>query len=363
MNHLQSLLYRAMAPIMAVCLVALAYAGAPSFGQVPPTTGAVNAVDDSANRARQNAEHLLDEAINQVARLDSVSADLLQTVEMLNQTFTIKGHFLKAPGSRVYLELTVAGAGGANFTTLQVCDGETLWDHQEIADTRVFTRLSLKPILERLRAPDLDPKTKETTIAQIGIGGVDSLLAGLRSFYKFTSVDAEPGMVDDKQVWILHGTWSSTRGMLAADARPDSPPRLLPPYIPGEATVYLGKTDYWPYKVVMVGAQPAVPMDTRRRGLNGEPIGARSSIIKLEPTRILLTYSKVIQNANIPPDRFQAPAPRGIVVEDRTQAMIDAVDRAPRIAVQKPKGEKAREPEPEDIPPIEIDVPGATGPR
>ena len=232
-------------------------------------------VDDSADRARQNAEHLLDEAIIQVARLDSVSADLLQTVEMLNQTFTINGHYLKAPGRQLASSSPSAGPPAHNLTTLQVCDGETLWDFQEIADTRIFTRLTLKPIIERLAAADLDPKTKETTFAQIGISGVDSLLAGLRSFYKFTKVDAEPGMVDDKPVWVLHGTWSSTRGLLAVNT-PGSPPRLLPPYIPGEATVYLGKSDYWPYKVVLAGTQPAVPLDTRRRGLNGEPIGAKA---------------------------------------------------------------------------------------
>jgi hypothetical protein len=348
---------------MAVCLIALPYPGSPSSGQGPPSNGADNVVDVSANRAPLNAEQLLGEAINRAARLDSVSADLLETVEMLNQTFTVKGHFLKASGSRVYLELKVVGAGGASFTNLQVCDGETLWDHQDIAEFKVFTRLSLRPILERLTAADLDPKTKETTMSQIGIAGVDSLLAGLRSFYKFTSVDAEPGMVDNQPVWILHGAWSSTRGLLAVDARPDSPPRLLPPYIPGEATVYLGKADYWPYKVALVGTQPAVPMDTRRRGLNGEPIGARSSIIKLEPTRIVLTYSNVTQNASIPADRFQAPAPRGSVMEDRTQSMLDALEKAPRIAIPKPKGEKAREPEPQDIPPIEIDLPGGARPR
>ena len=72
-----------------------------------------------------------------------------------------------------------------------------------------------------------------------------------------------------------------------------SPRGGLPPYIPGVATLYLGKADYWPYKLVLAGEQPSVPIDTRRRGLNGEPIGARSSIEKFEPTRIVLTYSDV----------------------------------------------------------------------
>ena len=75
----------------------------------------------------------------------------------------------------------------------------------------------------------------------------------------------------------------------------------------------------------------------------------------------MLTYANVTRLTVVPADRFQAPAFRGIVVEDRTQSIIDSIDRAPRLAVQKPKSEKAREPETQDIPPIEIDVPGMPG--
>lgn len=324
------------------------------------------AAPESSDQASKNAERLVDEAISQVAGLDSVSADLLQTVDMLNQTFTIKGRFFKAPGSRIYLELTAAGAGVTNARTLHVCDGSTLWDLQEIVESRTFTRLSIQPILERLAAPDLEPKVRETTLAQIGFAGVDSLLAGLRSFYKFTGVDAEPSLVDDRPVWVLHGTWKSSRGLLAVDARADSTPRFLPPYIPGEATVYLGKADHWPYKVVLAGSQPAVPMDTRRRGQNGEPIGARSSIIKLEPTRMVLTYSNVVPHATIPADRFQAPTLAGIQAHDRTPSMIDALDQAPRIPLGKTKSEPTREADPLPGAPIEIELPAVPefrGPR
>ena len=271
--------------ILVACLFVLAWSPPPAFPQASTNTS--SEIDDlgvarveshkatlhagdtvvaRAEQARKNTERLIDEAISQVAGLDSVSADLFQTVDMLNLTFTIKGRFLKAAGSRIYLELTVAGAGNANFRALQVCDGVTLWDLHEIVESRIFTRLSIQPVLERLAAPDLEPKTRETTLAQIGFAGVDSLLAGLRSFYQFTSVDAEGSLVDGKPVWVLHGTWKSSRGPLAVDSRP-TVPRLLPPYLPGEATLYLGKADYWPYKVVLAGTQPPVPMDTVAVGI------------------------------------------------------------------------------------------------
>jgi outer membrane lipoprotein-sorting protein len=329
--------------VLAVCLVALACSRESSFSQFPlgpspvasggrisvparPEAGHRSGVAcaDATDQVPRNSETLIDDAINNIAKLDSVTADLVQTVELLNQTVTITGHYAKARGRRIYLELSIEGTGDSHRKTVQVCDGETLWDLQEIADTRLFTRLALKPILKRLEAPDLDRKTKETTVAEIGFAGVDSLLTGLRKYYKFTSVEAAAGVFDGKSVWILHGTWSSTTGLLAPDAsHPESPQRLLPPYVPGEATVYLGQADGWPYKVVLAATQLAVPLDTRRRGLNGEPIGARNSIAKLEPTKVTLTYKNVKHHAPLPADRFQAPTPTGITADDRTQAIIN----------------------------------------
>ena len=292
MLHQHSSRVRPVRRVLVVCLVALACSRQRSFSQVPlgpapvasgggisvqalPKAGQRSgiAVADARDRVPRNPEMLIDDAINNIAKLDSVTADLVQTVELLNETLTITGHYAKAQGRRFYLELSIEGPADSHLRTLQVCDGETLWDLQEIADTRLFTRLTLKPILKRLESPDLDRKSKETAVAEIGIGGVESLLSGLRKYYKFTSVDPAAGMVDGNSVWILHGTWSSTTGLLAPDAtHPENPQRLLPPYVPGEATAYLGQADGWPYRVVLAATQPVVPLDTRRRGLNGEPI-------------------------------------------------------------------------------------------
>ena len=141
-----------------------------------------SAAEQHPDQSATIAELRIDEAIDKIAKLDSIAARLVETVEMLNQRFTINGRYLKAPDWRVYLQLTVVGADDTKFTTLQICDGETLWDFQRVLDTRVFTRLAIKPILERLASPDLDQKTKELTITQMGLAGSESLLKGLRKF-------------------------------------------------------------------------------------------------------------------------------------------------------------------------------------
>jgi len=377
MIYQRSYWFRPSSRKLALCVIALACPTAISFSQVPSPTSpspgaaapaasasssqiAAGATEVKPEQPGTNAEHLINEAINRAARLDSAAADMVQTVEMLNQKVTIKGHYLKAPGYRLYLGLTVEGAAETNLTMVQVCDGETLWDFREVFDSRVFTSLSIKPVLERLASPDLDGNTKDLTITQMGFAGTESLLAGLRKYYKFHTVEKEENLLDGKAVWIMHGTWTTTPGVLAPEARPTGPQGVLPPYIPGTATLYLGKEDYWPYKLVMAGENSAVPLDTRRRGLNGEPIGARSSIEKFEPTRIVLNYSHVkLNDTTIPADQFKAPTPAGVVVADRTEAMTKSLDQAISAEVDKKKRESIRDAEPLQGPPIQIEIPPA----
>jgi outer membrane lipoprotein-sorting protein len=365
----------------ALCVIALACPSTVSFSQVPSTvsppatdgaavppasTGpgqvAKSAAEQQPVQSTTSAERLIDEAIRQITRLNSVAADLVQTVEMLNQRFTIKGRYLKAPDWRIYLQLTVVGTDETKFTTLQVCDGETLWDFQRVLDSRAFTRLAIKPILERLGSPELDQKTRESTTTKMGFAGADSLLVGLRKYYKFNAVEKEGTLADGKPVWILEGTWARALSLLGPDIRPLGPRGAMPPYIPGVATLYLGKTDYWPYKLVLAGEQPTVPLDTRRRGLNGEPIGARSSIEKLEPTKIVLTYSDVKLNATIPDEQFRAPTPPGAAADDRTGPIIKDLDQAISLEVDRKKHEAVKVEEPLRVSPIEIEIPPTAEP-
>ncbi len=211
-----------------------------------------------------------------MATLDSATAEMVETVELLNQKFAIKGRYLKAPGWRVYLRLTVDGVDETRITNLQVCDGESLWNFQKALDWRVFTKVSIKPILERLASPDLDRKTKEQTITEMGLVGTESLLSGLRKHYRFDEIEKDEKAIDGHTVMILHGKWKTSPDVVSPDSHPVSPRGFAPPYIPGLVTLYLGKLDYWPYKLVLEGEQSVVPLDTRRRGVNGEPIGGEA---------------------------------------------------------------------------------------
>ena len=192
------------------------------------------------------AELDIDDAIKKVASLKSVSAELVQEINMLNQKYSIKGSYRKGPNNLIYLRLTVSGLADSEATSLQVCDGETLWDYQVVLTSPFYRKMSIKPILERLHSPELDPTLREQAITQMGMSGPETMLLGLRKSMKFNL--KEEGELDGKKIWKFRGTWRSRQGLVGLDGRPVAAGGFLPPYIPMDATLYLGKEDGWPYQ-------------------------------------------------------------------------------------------------------------------
>ncbi|WP_210420433.1 LolA family protein [Aquisphaera giovannonii] len=272
------------------------------------------------------AERLIDAAIKKLAAIKSVSANLVQTVEMLKQKFAVRGEYRKAPSSRIYLRLTVEGLADSTGTQLQVCDGDTLWDYQQILESQMYRKRSIKPILDRLNSPDMDARTRDQVMSTLGISGPETLLLGLRKAVKFDQ--KEEGTLDGKPVYILRGTWRNRSGLVGPDQRPLPATGALPAFIPSLATLYVGKEDGWPYRINLVGKVPTILQDTRRIGPDGRPIGARSSIEKVEPSRMELVYSDVQINPTIPAGKFAFQAPPNANVEDDTESILKFLDAA-----------------------------------
>jgi hypothetical protein len=153
--------------IPAVVLTLLAALFASAQEQVPPILGgapAAPAAEAPPPEPPTPAEEVLDAAIKKVAALTSVSADILQQADMLGQRFEVKGRYLKAPNNRVYLRLAVSGLANSTGTMLQVCDGETLWDFQQVLESQNYHTLKIAPILEKLKSPELDDALREQRV-------------------------------------------------------------------------------------------------------------------------------------------------------------------------------------------------------
>jgi outer membrane lipoprotein-sorting protein len=315
-------------------------AATPSPGQPASSGTTAAAAADKPDEPPTDAEKEIDAAIKKIAKLESVAADLLQEINMLNQKYSIKGRYLKAPNTHVYLKLTVSGLTDTTATSLQVCDGETLWDYQVVLDSQNYRKLSIKPILERLNSPELGEKIRDQALTSMGLAGPETLLVGLRKTIRFAQKEEDE--LDGKKVWRLRGTWRTRQGLVSPDGRPVAAAGFLPPYIPMDGTLYLGKEDGWPYKLVLVGRKPSTLFETRRIGPDGRPIGSKSSIEKITPSEIRLTYSDVKLNAKIRLDEFAFQAPPAAVVDDSTEAIVKGLDQAISMETQRKKSEAAK---------------------
>jgi hypothetical protein len=337
-----------------VPLLALAQAGPP---QNPPSTsaGAPSSTAPAGQPAAKTeppteAEKALDEAIKKVAALKSVSADLTLAVDMLGQRFELRGRYMKGPSYRIYLKLSLVGLGDTSGDMLQVCDGRTLWDFQQILKTdRAYTKLDLSKILNKVDAPDFNAELRKQAIQRIGFAGPESLLTGLRSSLRFYRKD--PDTLQGKAMWLLRGEWKD----MAALAGPGQPPApstaALPPYIPSMAQVWIGQDDGWPYKVALEGRQPSILMDMREIGLDGKPLGAKGTSNRIEISKLLLTNANVQINTELDPNLFAFTNPPDTPVFDGTEQFLISLEQASAALQAEQRNSAAKENElPRSIP-------------
>jgi hypothetical protein len=307
------------------------------------------------------AELLIDEAKAKIAKLQSAAADIEETIDMLNQHITLTGQYFKAPQYRVYFRLTLGKLADSGGTTLQVCDGETLWDYQAILESQIYHKFSVKPVMERLNSPELDPKIRDQFKEGMGFAGPETLLTGLRRLFRFDQ--KEEGKLGDRTVWILRGEWKDRKNLTGPDQRQVAMTGMLPPYVPKRANLYLGKEDGWPYKLELLGQAQTAVIDTRKTGPDGRPIGSLRSIETVDPTRIVLEYTKVKLNPPLDVSQFAFQAHSTALVEDGTEMIVKQLDSIIAMQAERKKADAAKKEGPVleqslDIPP----PPGAPAP-
>ena len=157
----------------------------------------------------------------------------------------------------------------------------------------------------------------------------------------------EEGELDGKKVWIFHGTWKTRQGLIGPTAAPCSRSGFLPPYIPMDATLYLGKDDGWPYKLSPRRADSRRSCSTPARWApTADPSARRARSKRSTPTQDHADYSDVKLNATIRLDEFAFQAPATATVEDNTEMIVKGLDQAiqcrSRARKPRPPRRKAR---------------------
>ncbi len=102
-------------------------------------------------------------------------------------------------------------------------------------------------------------------------------------------------------------------------------------------------------------------LDTRKRGMDGQPIGAKSAVKQPAKTRMELTYTNVKLNPTLKPDEFAFQPPPNARYEDHTDQYVAGLDQAIQMRQAQSKIEASKTEYPllkESIP-----VPRATAPK
>lgn len=353
------------------CAASLSAWFEPASAQQPPQVGPMPTASSPSPpgltspdaQAREKAEEpatpaelLIDAAKTKLAQLKSCAANIEENVDMLNQHITLKGQYFMAPQYRVYFRLSLGKLADSAGTTLQVCDGETLWDYQAILESQVYHKFSIKPVMERLNSPDIDPKLRDQFKEGMGFAGPETLLTGLRRLFRFGQ-EKEEAKIGDRPVYVLRGEWKDRKGLTGPDQRQVNATGMLPPYIPKLVVLHLGKDDGWPYKVELLGQAPTSLYDTRKRGPDGRPIGSRSSIESVAPTKIVLEYTDVKLNPTLDIGQFAFQAPSTAPVDDGTDMIVKQLDSVLAMQAERKKAEEAKKEGPELKQSLEIPPP------
>lgn len=135
---------------------------------------------------------------------------------------------------------------------LQICDGNSLWIHQDILGQVSLSQVNLLRVRAALNSqewPGVAPG-----LAWIMLGGLPKLMKNLGDWYQFTSV--EEGRLERFPVWVLRGKLLDLR---AAALLPEQREQILagqPPdlerlakHLPDRVVLMVGRDDLFPYRL------------------------------------------------------------------------------------------------------------------
>ena len=273
------------------------------------------------------ADQVLQAAITKLRDRPTAVADISLQADMLNEKFRVVGQYLKATDYRVLLRLTVEGLADAQATTQQICDGTTIYNLSIAYDEQRISSIRLAPLLKALENPDADADFKEAVLTQFGFSGPEALLQGLRKAAEF-----DLGMKEDdyegRPVYILRGQWKDREslGLPAGGPNAQGAARIgfLPPYVPSQVALWVGRDNGWPYKLVMEGKVPSVLKEEPILDPTGRPIAKKPTAVRERPSRLTLTDNLI--DREVSPDEFQFRVPENARIDDLTDRVSVAID-------------------------------------
>jgi hypothetical protein len=269
-----------------------------------------------------NGQALLERAVLTLERHRSLSAKIRQSGSIFGQEPIGTGLYQQqraGEGLLFRLDLRVQLGEEASSLANVLDDQRRYWTYEKVpGEEAVLTRIDVQRVEDYLQ--ETGQMERLGSVQEWpGLGGLPKLLRSLYTAFDFTSVDeAELAGQRPVPVWRLIGQWNPSRlaQMLPEDrqeAVADGRVELtrLPPQLPEQIVIFLGKDDLFPYR-----------LEYRRETV---PTSAKEEEWPPQWSMTLELF-EVSFNAVIPEGRFKFPT--SLDYTDKTAAFLEGLKEA-----------------------------------
>lgn len=239
----------------------------------------------------------------------SVSAKIREQVSIAGRACEASGTYEAGvfPKLRVAFEMEIGNSTG---TLLEVCDGQLLWNVQEIrvagSDTPTV-KISRTVIADILGAWEENLDSPQAVLtAKLGVGGLPALLAALERSMVFDGVKIDEH--GGQPYSVIQGRWNDEYR-----ARFGGEGKSLPEFVPDRVRIYLDQQTLFPTRILY---------------LKEAPPEARL------PFQLLLSleFSDIVLDGPVDDDRFRYVPPDEAQVENRTSKILGLIEAAKKPA-------------------------------
>jgi len=235
------------------------------------------------------------EAHRSLANRRSIQAAISQVVAINGTKLELKGRYVNS-GLKLRLELATRLPGGSEGRLLEVCDGNVLWSQMDLIDTHRVTRRDVRQILAAVSAGSANPQAILT--AELGLGGIPGLLAGLQQDVDFQELSELPE--EDVTRVLVRGVWKP------AFLQKIGAGRELPPYIPEQIQIVFHPTTLVPEEI---------------RYLKAVKEGGTQTLV-------VLKFHEVLLDEAVHDQLFLFMPPEDIVPEDVTRQYVEQISKS-----------------------------------
>lgn len=275
--------------------------------------GAPKEASAAASSASPEGAAVLEEARKKLGEYQSVKADLTERISFQDHSFTAKGSYLQGKRNQVRLEMTVE-LGGNRGALLEICDGNILWTRHDIIDQTQVTRRDVQKILQAVEKSG-GRFTESSMIADLGLGGLAGILAGIAADMEFKKPVEET--LDGTPVIIIDGQWNETYlNRFRTDPKIAPKDVQLPAFVPDQIRIVLQKETLFPRRITYLKRNPGG---------------------KVTSPMLILEFSKVVFNGKVSNEQFQYVPDQQNTPTDVTQMYLQRIEAAAQRAPAAPQ--------------------------